>query len=118
MSPAFLYRSELGERGDDGKYHLTPYEIATALAYTFWGTTPDAQLYADAASGALATPAGIEAAARRLVADPRARAQLGEFALQWVGGQNVLAIAKRDPAFTDSVRASLVARIPGVSLAD
>jgi hypothetical protein len=108
VSPAFLYRSELGAK-DGGGWKLTPYEIATALAYTFWGTTPDDALYAAADSGALGTPAGIEAQARRLVADPRARAQLGEFVLQWVGGQDVLAAAKRADLFPDfdAARASL-----------
>jgi len=110
VSPAFLYRSELGERTDGGRYRLTAYEIATALAYTFWGTAPDATLLAAAASGELADPAGIERAARRLLGDPRARAQVGEFALQWVGGQNVLTADKRMdlyPDFTDPVRAAL-----------
>jgi hypothetical protein len=109
VSPAFLYRSELGD-ARDGHYRLNAYEIATALAYTFWGTTPDAALLAAASSGELADPAGLERSARRLVADPRARPQLGEFALQWVGGQNVLTADKRMdlyPDFTDAVRAAL-----------
>ena len=50
QSPHFLYRMELGARGDDGLYHLTGWERATALSYLFWGTTPDDELLDAAAA--------------------------------------------------------------------
>ena len=106
MSPAFLYRSELGAPdGGTGHYKLTPYEVATALSYTFLGTTPDDTLLAAADRGAI----DVEAQARRLLADPRARAQVGEFALQWVGGQSVLTADKRADLFPtfDGARTAL-----------
>ncbi|HUJ56985.1 MAG TPA: DUF1592 domain-containing protein [Kofleriaceae bacterium] len=111
MSPSFLYRSELGTSDGNGRYKLAPYEIATALAYTFWGTTPDEELLEAAESGALKSPAGIEAEARRLIADPRARTQLGEFVLQWIGGQGVETTEKRADLFPgfDAARDSLEA---------
>ena len=68
-SPYFLYRSEMGERAPDGSYKLSPYEVATALSFFLWGTTPDDQLLEAARSGALARPDGFEAAARRLIED-------------------------------------------------
>lgn len=109
MSPHFLYRSELGEaRG--ASYRLTGYEIATALSYAFVGTTPDDELLAAAGAGELATAEGIERWARRLVADPRARDQVGELVLQWVGGQQVLTVDKRAdlfPGFDDVTRRAL-----------
>lgn len=100
VSPAFLYRSELGE-GSDGKYKLTPYEIATALSYTFIGTTPSRELLGAAAHGELANTPGLEKWARALLADPRAREQVGEFALQWTGAQNVLVAEKRPDLYPD-----------------
>ena len=106
MSPNFLYRSELGVPDGD-HFKLTPYEVAAALSYTFLATTPDDELLAAADQGKI----DVEAEARRLVADPRARDQVGEFALQWVGGQAVLGAEKRAdlfPDFTDAVKASLV----------
>ncbi len=109
VSPAFLYRSELGVASGD-RYRLTGYEIATALAYTITGTTPSEALLDDAASGALDQPAGIERWARALLADPRARDQVGELVLQWVGGQNVTTSDKRAdlfPGFDDATRRSL-----------
>jgi len=110
ISPSFLYRSEVGTPDGDGRFKLTPYEVATALAYAFWGTTPDDALLAAADVGDLASAAGIEAAARRLLADPRARAQVGEFVLQWIGGQAIATAEKRTdlfPDFDDATRAAL-----------
>jgi hypothetical protein len=111
ISPAFLYRSELGERSGD-KYRLTPYEIAAALSYMFVGTTPSDALLDAAEHGELAKPAGIEKWARTLLADPRARTQVGELVLQWSGAQNVLTAEKRADLFadfTDATRAALAA---------
>jgi hypothetical protein len=111
MSPHFLYRSELGVASGD-QFRLTGFEIATALSYAFVGTTPSDALLAAAADGELDRPEGIERWARKLVADPRARAQIGELVLQWVGGQNVLTADKRAdlfPGFDDATRRSLAA---------
>jgi hypothetical protein len=58
QSPHFLYRSELGT-ASGGNFTLTPYEVATELAYTLTGTTPDSTLLAaaDVAAGANTTAA-------------------------------------------------------------
>ncbi|HSD88113.1 MAG TPA: DUF1588 domain-containing protein [Kofleriaceae bacterium] len=101
VSPAFLYRSELGEPTDNGRYRLTPYEIATALSYTFIGTTPSTELLAAAGHGELSSTAGIEKWARMLLADSRARQQVGEYVLQWTGAQNVLTAEKRPDLYPD-----------------
>ncbi|HEY0711842.1 MAG TPA: DUF1595 domain-containing protein, partial [Polyangia bacterium] len=39
QSPRVLYRSELGI-ADGGRFKLTPYEVASALSYTFTGGSP------------------------------------------------------------------------------
>ncbi len=43
QSPYFLYRSELGKQSGS-TFALTPYEVASELAYTLTGTTPDSTL--------------------------------------------------------------------------
>lgn len=109
VSPKFLYRSELGAPSGD-HYRLTSYEVATALSYTFLGSTPSDALLAAATAGELDDPAGIERWARALLADPRARSQIGELVLQWVGGQDVLTVDKRAdlfPSFGPEVRRAL-----------
>jgi hypothetical protein len=84
VSPYFLFRSELGTDMGGGLFHLTPWETATALAYTFWGTMPDDALFASARSGALANKTEIETQARRLLADPRGRARIAGFFYEWM----------------------------------
>jgi hypothetical protein len=83
ISPFFLFRSELGTSTGPG-YTLTPYEIATALSYTYWGTTPDDTLLSAAQSGALANHGDIESQARRLIADPRGRGKIASFFYEWM----------------------------------
>ena len=104
VSPAFLYRSEIGEHGK-----LTQFEIATALSYTILGTTPSDALLQAASRGEL-DAAGIEHHARAMLDDPRARTQIGELVLQWSGGEAVLTGDKRKdlfPGFDDATRAAL-----------
>jgi hypothetical protein len=52
QSPNAVFRSEIGAVAN-GKRQLTPYEVATELAYTFTGSTPDEALLTKAASGNL-----------------------------------------------------------------
>ena len=96
VSPNFLFRSELGTDMGQGVFHLTPYETATSLAYTFWGTMPDDQLFASAASGALASKTEIETQARRLLADPRGRTQIANFFYEWMESSRAY-VATKDP---------------------
>ncbi|MEZ4410928.1 MAG: DUF1592 domain-containing protein [Polyangiales bacterium] len=100
-SPAFLYRSEVGEAQPDGRYKLTPWEAASALSYALWATTPDAALLAAARDGTLSTAAGVEREARRLLNDPRAREQFGVFALQWLNVESVPELPRDRARFPD-----------------
>lgn len=110
-SPLFLYRSEIGEPVGDGTYRLTPHETATELSYAFWGTMPDDELMAAADAGALGTPAGIEAQARRLLASPRSRPVLDTFTVQWLGIEKVTSLSKTAslyPEWNDALAAATV----------
>jgi hypothetical protein len=110
QSPAFLYRSELGEPMGGRMYQLTPYEIATELSYFLWGSMPDQELLAAARSGALATPAEIEAQARRMLASPKSRAMLDRFTDQWLAIEQVSVVPKDTmlyPELTPEIRAAM-----------
>lgn len=100
-SPSFLYRSELGAPQPDGTFRLTPYEVASALSYTLWGSTPDDELLDAAESGELGAAQGIEKQARRLFASPRAREQVGTFAEQWLGAEQITSVDKLASMFPD-----------------
>jgi hypothetical protein len=99
VSPFFLFRTELGSDTGQGNFVLTPYEIASALSYTFWGTLPDDALFAAAASGALSQKSEIEAQARRLLADPRGRDNVANFFYEWLEGPRAYIADKDATAF-------------------
>ena len=71
-----------------------PYATASRLSYALWDTMPDAELFAAAARGELATPQGVEKAARRMLDHPRAREALDEFVSQWLRFDRLLTASK------------------------
>jgi hypothetical protein len=82
---------------------LKPWATANRLAYSLWDTMPDGELFASAKRGDLETPVGIEKAARRMVADPRAHDSLDEFVSQWLRFDRLLTASKdrrKFPFFT------------------
>lgn len=99
ISPSFLFRSELGKDDGSGTFTLTPYEVASALSYLFWGTMPDAALFAAAQSGALAQKSEIETQARRLLNDPRGRTEVAHFFYEWLESPRAYVAAKDSAAF-------------------
>jgi hypothetical protein len=85
QSPNFLYRVELSEKLDKDKFiALDGYEVATRLSYLLWNSTPDEALLKAAEDGKLDTPQGVEAQARRLLADDRAMDPIADFHDQWL----------------------------------
>lgn len=90
-SPQFLYRHELGERNvnnpllADDAYELTSYEMATWLAYTFTGSTPDATTLQKASNDQLRSESAILEEARRLLDSNSAANVMGDFVGHWLG---------------------------------
>lgn len=89
QSPQFLYRVEAplqpGVGGAGAPVPLGPFELASRLSYFVWGSMPDDELLAAAEDGRLGTSEELEAQARRLLAHPRARAQVSRFHERWLG---------------------------------
>ncbi|AMV36839.1 DUF1592 domain-containing protein [Planctomyces sp. SH-PL62] len=79
QSPHFLFRVERGAGSPDA-----PYEVASRLSYFLWDTMPDDDLLAAAGRGELATTVQVEAIARRMLDDTRARGAMAEFLAQWM----------------------------------
>jgi hypothetical protein len=72
QSPYFVYRVELSKQAVGDQIPLDDWEIAARLSYTLFDSMPDELLFAAAAAGELSTAKGVEAAARRMLDDPRA----------------------------------------------
>lgn len=105
QSPHFLFR--LDETSDP---KLKSYVTAGRLSYALWDSMPDAALFDSAARGELSTPKGVEATARRMLDDPRARRSLDEFVSQWMRFDRLLTAAKdrrRYPNFNREAAAAM-----------
>lgn len=80
QSPQFLYRTEASlEAGADGRVALDDWEVASRLSYFLYDSMPDAALFEAARAGQLRTPEQIEAAARRMMDEPRVLDKLVSF---------------------------------------
>ncbi len=82
--PEFHFRAEVGVEAGD-LITLGPWERATRLAFFLQGHAPSDWLLDAAASGHLATPDDLRAAATRLVSEPDGRAHLETFHAMWLG---------------------------------
>ena len=102
-SPQYLYRHEMGELNpdntgiDEDAYELTSYEMATFLAYTFTGSTPDQALLDAAERGELRTDYGIINHAQRLAGG--AQQVMGDFVGSWLGTADLQVAAKDETAW-------------------
>jgi hypothetical protein len=98
QSPYFLYRSELGTQ-KSGTFNLTAYEVASELAYTMTGTSPDSTLLTAADSvnsGSLTMASMIDQQSTRLLAATAASnttAVMG-FMNGWLGLPRLFTTAK------------------------
>lgn len=87
-SPQFIYRIEFDP--DATSVHaLSGYELASRLSYLMWSSMPDATLYEAAGSGALQGTDRLSQEVERLLADPRSRELVDNFAAQWLGSRRL-----------------------------
>lgn len=113
-SPSFLYVVEQGEPHGSGLRKLTNYEVASRLSYVLQGTMPDAQLFAAAKEGRLATAEGIRGQAERLLNTDKFIASASRFHTQLLGMETLTmpGVVTRDAEkyadFTDAMRAAMV----------
>lgn len=81
-SPHFLYRVESGDVG--GTRTLSDLELASRLSFFLWSTLPDEELLDLAIKSRLSEPAVLAKQVRRMLADPRAKSLINDFAFQWL----------------------------------
>jgi hypothetical protein len=103
-SPRFLYVGLGGEEPDD-------YAVASRLSFGLWDSLPDEPLLAAAAQGLLRKPEEIERQARRMLADPRAKAKLRYFFHQWLRvdrGHDISKDKEQFPEFSPTLMSDLL----------
>jgi len=110
VSPQFLYRGEPQIDPDNpGAVHrVSEHALASRLSYFLWSTMPDEELFSLASKGRLRRD--LRSQVRRMLADPRSRALVDNFAGQWLQLRTLDIVAPDDKLFPDfdpALRAAL-----------
>ena len=113
VSPEFLFRVERDPTGvaPDTAYPVSDIQLASRLSFFLWSSIPDDQLRNLAEQGKLNNPVVLEQQVRRMLADPRSRALVANFAGQWLylrNMQTVMPDKKEFPEFDENLREALV----------
>jgi len=109
VSPSFLFRIEADPPPGEVR-NLDDVELATRLSYFLWSSMPDDELFRTAVAGKLHTDEELVSAARRMLADPKARALVENFAGQWLQLRSLETFApdpKRFPGFDEPLRRAM-----------
>ena len=89
-SPEFLFRIEPDPATTPkGIYQLGDVALASRLSFFLWSSLPDETLITLAAQGKLRQPAVFEQQVRRMLADPRSKTLVDNFAEQWLHLRNL-----------------------------
>jgi mono/diheme cytochrome c family protein len=86
VDPRFIFRMEHVPAGlpQGTPYRLSDLEIASRLSFFLWSSIPDSRLLDLAIAGELSRPAVLEQQTRRMLADPKAKSLVDNFASQWM----------------------------------
>ena len=109
VSPRFLFRLEQDptDEAPNAVRNLNDFELASRLSYFLWSSTPDEELFEAARQGKLTAPDELTRQARRMLADPRSKAIVEDFASQWLQLRslaNVNPDRKKYPKFKKELR--------------
>jgi len=109
ISPDFLFRVERDPVNiePDTNYQLTSIELASRLSFFLWSSIPDIELLDSAKNGTLQNPQVLEQQTRRMLADPRSKALVQNFAGQWLYLRNLRSLvpdAVEFPEFDENLR--------------
>ncbi len=96
VNPNFLFRIERDPAGATPVHHISDLELASRLSYFLWSSMPDDELLGLAEKDRLHAPEVLHAQMKRLLADPRSRSLVENFASQWLQFRN-LDVLKPDP---------------------
>ncbi len=112
VSPHFLFRIEHDSKPTDpaAVHSIGDLELASRLSYFLWSSMPDDELLAAAEKKTLRKPGVLEAQVRRMLADPKSRALVDNFAGQWLQIRNLDTVKpdpERFPGFDGELREAM-----------
>jgi hypothetical protein len=109
VNPEFLFRIEQDPSGvaTRSAYRIPDVQLASRLSFFLWSSIPDDELLDLAERGDLGKPGVMEGQVRRMLADPRSRSLVTNFAGQWLHLRNLESITpdlRLFPDFDDNLR--------------
>ena len=109
VSPEFLFRVEPdpSQAASGAPYSIGDLALASRLSFFLWSSIPDDELLDLAVAGELAEPAVLDQQVLRMLADPRSRNLVSNFASQWLHLRNLESISpdmRIFPGFDDNLR--------------
>jgi hypothetical protein len=86
VSPQFLYRIEREPESavPGAPFAVSDVELASRLSFFLWSSIPDEELLQIAIDGKLREPSVLRAQVQRMLADPRSKSLIDNFAAQWL----------------------------------
>lgn len=112
VSTEFLFRLGHDPAGavPQMPYRISDLDLASRLSFFLWSSIPDDELLDLAETGKLRAPGMIDRQVRRMLADPRSKALVENFAAQWLYLRNVR-LARPDenafPEFDETLREAM-----------
>jgi hypothetical protein len=111
-SPKFLYRAEEfpANVSPDSNYRITDLDLAARMSFFLWSRLPDEELINAAAQRKLAdskNPKALEQEVRRMLADPKSKSLVTNFAFEWLKVRSIDDIdpdAVQFPNWDDTLR--------------
>ena len=112
VSREFLFRVEREPTGlaAGTTYRISDLELASRLSFFLWSSIPDDKLLDIAARGELHLPEVLARETKRMLADPRSRSLVTNFAAQWLHLRNLESITpdgRLFPDFDDNLRQAM-----------
>ncbi len=103
ISPDFLFRIERDpdDAAPGAAYQLSDLELASRLSFFLWSSIPDAELLDLAEAGWLGQPAVLKEQTQRMLADPRSKALVANFAGQWLYLRNLRSVVPDGATFPE-----------------
>src|SRR4029079_3063087 len=106
VDPQFVFRMEHvpAKVPDGSSYRLSDVEIASRLSFFLWSSIPDDTLLNVAIAGKLSDPAELERQTRRMLADPKSKSLIDNFASEWMKLRELDNISPESPDFDGNLR--------------
>ena len=106
VDPQFVFRMEAvpAKLANGSNYRLSDVELASRLSFFLWSSIPDDTLLNLAIAGKLSDPKVLEEQTRRMLADPKAKSLIENFASQWMHLRDLENAAPESPDFDGNLR--------------